>query len=803
MELPVKATRATKMLGFDADGDPVMSGSTMTDIDASVAAAFAGGVLASSYQFTGTGSQVAFTITGGVTDILNSSAIIVDIDGVTQHTDTYTVSGKVVTFSVAPPLNGDIQVRYNAYLGTATDASGITYNQGGTGASSRTVENKLQESVSVKDFGAVGDGVTDDTAAIQAAFNTGKDVLFTDGTFLCSMITVTTPDISITSHNATIKHNTATTLQGSRTWKTWTEDDTGTEVTTGVDYTFYITGDNVSLTGLTIDGNAIAYAASAGHPNTEVHIVWFDGVSRGTVLNTKITNFNGNAIYVYDSDNVVIDKCTVLNSPGLTGSIVSQDQIAIHSSEQCTVSNCEVGGFSAWSAIGTVGGKRAVTTGAELGGFLPYNSNLTGVYNGFTSMGRAIGASYASHNIVNNIAKSDVVDATESGGGGVLGRVITINSGGCLVSGNTIYDTTDLSQGGLGLGHDYTTTANELISAVRSSDSIVKDNQVFGFTKSGQGYGLITGGAYNMIIENNTIYDCNMGIYHGRYSTSNFIKSNTFQHTGTAISITPSEPNADAVGIPVLNIENNIFSANDIAIDGRTLGSGYSDYYISGNMIQSTHTTNKTIDINHGRLFFDNNKIQSTTDDSTLYFYAYGSIEPDIDITNNTLLMGGAAGIAVYLEASYATYRGRIAFTDNSLYSSTNEKYVRIRRQTRNLDVFGNRFTNSMISMDSALLGMSIKSNTFESSVQASIVYDGTNGTETICDISDNVFKQTDYSSPIKCNTVYDSMHKITNNIVNQDKPIVNSSRIQNTYNYCTVTGNIKIASSVMTSADT
>jgi hypothetical protein len=90
-------------------------------------------------------------------------------------------------------LGTTTQAQWNTIAGTTgqTYVVGSLFTAATNGASSgngaaavaRTLANRFADVVNVKDFGAVGDGVADDTAAIQVATNINKKIYFPSGIY--------------------------------------------------------------------------------------------------------------------------------------------------------------------------------------------------------------------------------------------------------------------------------------------------------------------------------------------------------------------------------------------------------------------------------------------------------------------------------------------------------------------------------------------------------------------------------------------------------------------------------------------
>ena len=112
-------------------------------------------------------------------------------------------TSNLIVAGVALPIYGGVTITFSAATGhTAGDTWNIavrargttqaeTYRGSGIGAVTRAADAKAGDIVSVMDYGATGNGVTDDTVAIQNAFNNapvGSALYFPGGTYLVSAV---------------------------------------------------------------------------------------------------------------------------------------------------------------------------------------------------------------------------------------------------------------------------------------------------------------------------------------------------------------------------------------------------------------------------------------------------------------------------------------------------------------------------------------------------------------------------------------------------------------------------------------
>lgn len=253
---------------------------------------------------------------------------------------------------VASDLAANLANTSNNSLGDAL--VGFKQNNGTTfltGATARTVNAKLTEWVSVKDFGAVGDGITNDTAAFNAALSavsglTQKPVVFVPaGNYVLDPITIptrvvlagpdfNTPDLNtdgaLLSFESLTTNQKAITLKAETQLKNLTINGPGKSVAGS--YGIYTgatraeadannLGSNVTLINIKVQNfnigaiitrwiNEIRFSSFRENNvnlqlndtcnDTQVFQCWFGGPSSGSNRNVKITALAGSKIGIRD-----------------------------------------------------------------------------------------------------------------------------------------------------------------------------------------------------------------------------------------------------------------------------------------------------------------------------------------------------------------------------------------------------------------------------------------------------------------------------------------------------------------------
>jgi hypothetical protein len=132
-----------------------------------------------SYAAGTTTPQTTYTSASGST--AHTNPIVLDSAGRVAAGEIWLTAGQNYKFVLKISTEVTIATWDNITgingTGITSNASQVTYDPAGTGAVATTVQAKLRQYVSVMDFGATGNGTTDDTTAIQTALNT----IFTAG----------------------------------------------------------------------------------------------------------------------------------------------------------------------------------------------------------------------------------------------------------------------------------------------------------------------------------------------------------------------------------------------------------------------------------------------------------------------------------------------------------------------------------------------------------------------------------------------------------------------------------------------
>jgi hypothetical protein len=255
---------------------------------------------------TATAGQTVFNLST-VTYQPGTNSLSVFVDGVNQYgpgalyayveTDSDTV-----TFVSGLHVGASVKFT-TSQLNTSgsVDAGQVSYDPPFPNSIVTNVEEKLAQTVSIKDFGAIGDGVTNDTTAIQnavnSAYSSGVDLYIPAGTYLITS-TITLANNSLTMYG-----------EG---WSSVIKKNAGVD---GI----VITGNYCVLRDFTVDGNSQNNSGVGikGDDNRVKGLQVFGNNVHGIYRDGQATTCRRNVVeqcYVHNNDGIGISCNTAPDS---------------------------------------------------------------------------------------------------------------------------------------------------------------------------------------------------------------------------------------------------------------------------------------------------------------------------------------------------------------------------------------------------------------------------------------------------------------------------------------------------------
>ena len=276
--------------------------------------------------FIATAGQTLFTVGEfEYTPGNNSLQVLMNGLALRRTADYAETSSTSFTLTTAAEAGDEIIARAGEDLGAnvGTNASAIAYDPPGAGAVATNVQARLRELHSVTDYGAVGDGVTDDTVAIQAAITAaatagGGDLVFPANTYCITGPLYVRSGVRLFGEGYGDASSSASQPDAPATAIKWTGVDSGTDpmilvkATTGSEYVY-----GAGVDGIALLGNNDAYdgivLSSARH--CYVGKVWIERVRHhgmridngNSVLSSA--NYLEKINYIAGSDIACADSC--------------------------------------------------------------------------------------------------------------------------------------------------------------------------------------------------------------------------------------------------------------------------------------------------------------------------------------------------------------------------------------------------------------------------------------------------------------------------------------------------------------